>query len=135
MLGALIAMAQTNRARLGVLALLVGYAGLTAALYGPYGAGVILAAGVLILAVKRLPLPRLLTALVLTLSGASLFIYLTHFQFRGVVQRLGAPDLPALNVAVALVGGVVAWAAWIRVSAWASRLLRRAPSVEPQAAL
>jgi amino acid adenylation domain-containing protein len=135
MLGAFIAMAHTNRARLGVLALLMGYAGLTAWFYGPYGAGVIVAAGVLILAVKRLPLPRLLTALVLTLSGASLFIYLTHFQFRSVLLRLGAPDVPALHLAVALVGGVLAWAAWIRVSAWASRLLRRAPSVEPQAVI
>jgi len=135
MLGALIAMAQTPRARLGVLALLAGYVALTAQLYGPSGALVILAGGVLILAVKRLPLPRLLTALVLTLSGASLFIYLTHFQFRGVLRLLGAPDLPALNVAVALVGGVAAWAVWIRASAFVARLLRRAPQPEPQAVL
>jgi len=135
MLGALIALAQTNHARLGVLVLLATYAGLTAPLYGPYGALVILAAGVLILALKRLPLPRPLTALVLTLSGASLFIYLTHFQFRGVLRLLGAPDLPALNVAVALVGGVAAWALWIRASAFMSRLLHRAPQAEPQAVL
>jgi amino acid adenylation domain-containing protein len=135
MLGALIAMAQTPRARLGVLSLLVGYAGLTAPLYGPYGAAVTLAAGVLILAVKRLPLPRLLTALVLTLSGASLFIYLTHFQFRGVLLQLGAPDLPVLNVALALAGGVAAWAVWIRVSAFVNRLRRRTPQAEPQAVL
>lgn len=135
MLGALIAMARTTRARLGVLALLIGYAGLTASLYGPYGAGVILAAGVLILAVKRLPLPRPLTALVLTLSGASLFIYLTHFQFRGVLLQLGAPDIPVLNVAVALAGGVAAWAVWVRASAFVNRLRRRTPQAEPQAIL
>ncbi|MBU1375357.1 MAG: amino acid adenylation domain-containing protein [Alphaproteobacteria bacterium] len=135
MLGALIAMAQTRRARLGVLALLIAYAALTAPLYSPAGALVVLGAGVLILAVKRLPLPRPLTALVLTLSGASLFIYLTHFQFRGVLRALGAPELPLLDVGVALLGGVAAWAVWIRVSAFVARLLRRTPTTEPQAVL
>jgi len=134
-LGALIALATTRRERLDVLVLLVAYAALCAHFYGQASAIVVVAAGVLMLAVKRLPLPRPLTALVLTLSGASLFIYLTHFQVRGVLRVLGVPDQPVLDVAAALVFGVLAWAVWIRVTAFAARLLHRPAATEPQAAL
>lgn len=134
MLGALIATAETPRQRLAGLGLLIGYAGLTAMLY-PSGALVILASGLLMLVVRRLPLPRPLTGLVLILSGASLFIYLTHFQFRGLARLAAGADIPALNVAVALLGGITVWVVWIRLSAFVARLLRRAPAPGAQALL
>ena len=57
------------------------------------------------------------------MSGASLFIYLTHFQWRVIFLRLGLPDWPALQVAGALAGGIVAWAVWQKL--WSRLVLRR----------
>jgi hypothetical protein len=135
MLGTLIAFAETARQRLAALALTVAYAGASAHFFGWSSARVILGAGLLILAARRLPAPRPLTGVVLALSGASLFIYLTHFQFRSILRVLGAPEWPALQAGVALVGGTAIWAAWARIWPWANRLLNRKRPTEAPAAI
>jgi len=135
MMGAFIAVAETPWERRAVLGLLFAYAALTAQIYNLQQGLVILAAVLLIFAVRRLPLPRPLSALVLTLSAASLFIYLTHFQFRSVLRAIGAPDWPMLHVVVALAGGVAVWAGWVWVSAFAARRLRRTRATQPLPAI
>lgn len=135
MLGTLIAFAETQRQRLAAFALTIAYAAASAHFYSWSSARVVLGGGLLILAVRRLPAPRPLTGLVLALSGASLFIYLTHFQFRSVLRLLGAPEWPALQVGVALVGGMAVWAVWARLSPWINRLLRRPAVTEAPAAV
>ncbi len=114
------------------MALTIPYA-IAASHFFYLNAGLAIAGGVfLMLLVRRVPLPRLLARVVYTLSGASLFIYLTHFQINVVLQRLPLPQSPVLQVACALGGGVLAWMAWNRAVAIFGRRGRvRAP--EPSA--
>lgn len=135
MLGTLIAFAETGRQRLAALALTLAYAAASTHFYGWSSARVILGGALLILAARRLPAPRPLTGVVLALSGASLFIYLTHFQFLSALRVLGVPEWPALQVAVALIGGVGVWAVWARVSPGIHRLFNRAQPAEAPSAV
>lgn len=135
MLGALIAGAETRRERAGALGLLAAYAALTAHLYSLQHGLVIASAGLLMFGVRRMVLPKPLTSVVLMLSGASLFIYLTHFMFRSALHALGAPEWPLLHVAIALIGGVLVWYASAWVSARVARRLRQIGPPEPQATI
>jgi hypothetical protein len=131
MIGGMIALADSQRERIGVLALLLGYGALTALLYNSNAALMVLGGGLLMLLAPRLTAPKPLTIVLLTLSGASLFIYFTHFATRSVLRAVGAPDWPALNVAAALAMGVAAWAIWVRLGALVGRKLHRAPVEAP----
>lgn len=54
-----------------------------------------------------------LNKVVYYLAGASLFIYLSHFQFRGVLHSVfNITDYPALDIGVGLIGGVFMWLLW-----------------------
>lgn len=131
-LGAMAATASSSARTWLVMALTIPYA-IAASHFFYLNAGLAIAGGVfLMLLVRRVPLPRLLARVVYTLSGASLFIYLTHFQINVVLQRLPLPQSPVLQVACALGGGVLAWMAWNRAVAIFGRRGRvRAP--EPSA--
>jgi hypothetical protein len=65
-----------------------------------------------------LRLPRFLIPLITGAAGASLWIYLTHFQFRSLLKHLLAFELhgslpnPWLSVAFTMVCGFLAWRAW-----------------------
>ena len=71
-----------------------------------------LAAGILMFFSNRVPLPRVFIIVVNCLAGASMFIYLTHFQFRSLANKLLPASPPILALFVALVGGVVVWRSW-----------------------
>jgi peptidoglycan/LPS O-acetylase OafA/YrhL len=43
-----------------------------------------------------------------TVAGASLFIYLTHFQMRSAIEKIAEPG-PGLAVILAVIGGVILW--------------------------
>lgn len=111
-LGMAIAEARTPHRRYLVLALVLVYAGLSAWLMNSFAWAYILLFGVMLLYTRRVSLPRVAGPVVFALAGASLFIYLTHFQWRGLVHALGLPVFPALDVAVALFGGIATWYAW-----------------------
>jgi hypothetical protein len=86
--------------------------------------------GLLLLFVPRLPLPKGFDLVVLMLSGASLFIYLTHVQIAGQILRpLGVPDGSVLLWLLTLVSGVLLWMTWQWLADWrlrtGQRLLRR----------
>lgn len=131
MIGGMIALADSNRERGVVMAVLLAYGALTAHFYGVNAALMILGGGVLMLLAPRLLAPKPLTLVLLTLSGASLFIYFTHFATRSVLRAAGAPDWPPLNVAAALLAGVLAWAAWVRFGSLVARRFHRAPVEAP----
>ena len=91
------------------------------------------AAGVVLLTVTRLRLPRALAPIIFALSGASLFIYLGQYVARDVVVHF--LHSPLLVVAVALTGGVGLWLAWVRGLSLAGGLLRRPLPVQADATI
>jgi acyl-CoA synthetase (AMP-forming)/AMP-acid ligase II len=72
----------------------------------------------LLIWVPRIELPGWAVGPVRRIAGASLFIYLTHFQF-ATVARYAVGDEPILLVISALAGGVVVWS----VYEWGLRLV------------
>ena len=94
--------------------------------YGDTQRELIIGGGVLILiAVRHVPMPRLVAPVAGVLASASLYIYLVHWQ---VWKSL--PDAPRLPVfALCIAAGLVAWLVAGRLTAWAVRgrgaLLRR----------
>jgi len=61
-------------------------------------------------------LPLRLVRVISAVAGASLFIYLTHFQFNALIHKLWTDEPPLLSVATAILGGFFVWKAWNYVS-------------------
>jgi amino acid adenylation domain-containing protein len=115
MLGALAACAATWPRRWMVVALTIPYA-LASSHFFYINSGIFIAIAVtLMLFVRRVTTPRLFSRLVYILSGASLFIYLTHFQWGVILHWMNVDQEPAFQVLFAVVGGVLAWTIWNRV--------------------
>jgi len=68
--------------------------------------------------IPQVRLPVVLRAMVMEIAGATLFIYLTHFQISTMAYALVGKH-PALGVPIALLGGVSV----ARFYAWAERLV------------
>lgn len=104
-LGWLLAVTSTVAARLLLSALvLVAVPGF----FGESARDLVVVAGLLLLTwVPRLPVPRRTTAVVGALAGASLYVYLTHFQVYLPLEARGVA--PWLMTAASLVAG---WALW-----------------------
>ena len=119
-LGWAAAHADTASRRLLVSALTV------AAVPGFFGHGpreLVVAAGILLLVwVPHLPVPRLAGRLVGAVAGASLHVYLTHFQVYPPLLRLHGP---AVAVAGSVVVGVAVWLLTRRACAAGERALVR----------
>jgi hypothetical protein len=121
-LGMCMAQVRTLREKAGmaltVLAFAIGYA-----LTGESEAwAMLLAFGTLLLFAPRLPIPRGLHVVILSLSGASLFIYLTHVQMAGqVLLPLGVPEASVLLWLLTLGSGVLLWQAWQWLAGWRLR--------------
>ncbi|WP_296598962.1 AMP-binding protein [Phenylobacterium sp.] len=124
-LGAMAASASGRLRPWIVVALTLPYA-MAASHFFYLNAGLAIGGGVLVmLLVHRVPLPRPVARLVYTLSGASLFIYLTHFQISVILHWLAIADSPLLQVVFALAGGTLAWMTWNRLVAIFGRRNRR----------
>ena len=78
----------------------------------------------LLLWVRTIPMPALLRPAVSSVAGASLFIYLTHFQFRSAAKHLYGGTIPLVDVALALLGGVAVWWVYTRVTREGARIAR-----------
>ena len=63
-------------------------------------------------------MPRPLARIVYSISGASLFIYMTHLYFGAVTNALLGAKQPILQVIVALAGGVLVHLLWQSVARW-----------------
>lgn len=67
----------------------------------------------ILLFVPKIKIINPLHKLTYIVAGASLFIYLTHIQFRSVLHNyLHIVNYPQLDVLVGLVGGVFIWFSW-----------------------
>ena len=135
MLGVMIALAATRRQKAWVAAALIGYALLTGLAFNPQQGLIALVSGAALLMAGQAALPRPAAVLVMAVSGASLFIYLTHFVARDVLIWIHAPAWPALQVVVALAAGIVLSQAWTKANALLSRIVRQPPVAEPQLAI
>jgi len=91
----------------------------------------VVAAGLAITWFDEVParIPRPLAQIFIGAAAASLFIYLTHFQFRELLQLalspLGLSPTPLASVAAGMVGGFVVWKGWNRVTQLTLRSLRK----------
>ncbi|MDR3509138.1 MAG: hypothetical protein P4L64_14690, partial [Caulobacteraceae bacterium] len=112
MLGAVIANAPKGGTKGWLLALVAGYALLSGNFYGLTNGLTIAAAGFIMLTATRVTLPRPLAGLVITLSGASLYIYLSQFIFGLGVRALHGSNWPLMQTIAAMVGGVAVYMLW-----------------------
>lgn len=113
MLGWCIAGATNNmrRAVLSVAALLI------LRFSNSFGFNPTVAVGVLVLIwVRSLPVPAVVRTVTAAIASASLFIYLTHFQFQSAAKHIVGRSIPAVNVILALAGGVAVWWIYDRVT-------------------
>ncbi len=124
-LGAMIAFVRSLREKAFMATMLALYAGATALFFPDLGWAFIAASGALLLLVKRLPILKLLNRPILMISGASLFIYLTHLQFKWMLDSAGTPIGPRGLLVIAIVGGVGLWLAWQKLRTLAHALSRK----------
>ena len=106
----------------------IGYAALTAVLYPSGGWLFLVIFAITLMVFERFVFLKVLQKPVMILSGATLFIYLTHFHWRIVMQGLGVPDVPVIYAAGAIAGGLLVWAGWQR----SQSLLRRYVHLRPR---
>lgn len=126
MLGVLIANAENLKARWLLTAVAALYAAATIPFYGLANAGSVALAGMVLLWASRVPVPKPFATLALTLSGASLFIYLLHYTIGSATRSVIGPN-PLLEVGAALVGGVIASRTWLWLTPRIGKFLRRRP--------
>lgn len=89
----------------------------------------LISSGLILLAIPTMKLIFPINRMLQYIAAASLFIYLTHFQFSGLYYRLGFDNHRIFNVVIALVGGIIVWRLWVyflsRLNAleWVRRIL------------
>ncbi|WP_248920569.1 amino acid adenylation domain-containing protein [Pseudomonas entomophila] len=87
--------------------------------------------------VRAVPVPALLARVGTLIASSTLFIYLTHYQFKSVAQRIF--DQPVFALVLCLVGGVVVGYCWNSLVRWVmtrlgkGRAKRRVEAAEPVA--
>jgi amino acid adenylation domain-containing protein len=111
MLGVLLA-TVSDRAKYLLFAAALTYAGLDAHFYGMANALSIAGAVVLLTFWRRVTLPRPVANLAFIISGASLFIYLSHLLFGYGTNALFHGHLLLLQLGIALLGGVCVQKLW-----------------------
>jgi amino acid adenylation domain-containing protein len=124
-LGLILANMRWKQDRIWLGALVAGYAALTALLYGATAAVAVGGAAVVLMIMTRVRLPRPLAKGLVTLSGASLFIYLTH-AYTNTILNLAFDAWPIIKVVGGLAAGVAVHAAWHWARIWL-RFRRAAP--------
>ncbi len=87
--------------------------------FGKYGSvpALLLVAIVAILVKQRVRVPFFMNRVITLIAAASLFIYLTHFQARSAVEKLGVVDQPVLQLLAVLLIGVACYLAWEKMTA------------------
>ena len=75
--------------------------------------------------VKKLPLPKAITPIISLVAASSLFIYLTHRMFNTVLDVL-MPNLPFwLKISAILMCGVISWKIWHHAFSLAIQLWKK----------
>jgi acyl-CoA synthetase (AMP-forming)/AMP-acid ligase II len=116
-LGMVIAAAKDLPSRLFALALAVGsvlavWQLTSAALYVAGGVGVVLF-------VRSITVPAPAKVLIAEIAGASMFIYLTHYQMISVVDKIFGHHMPWLAMILSIITGIIG----AHVYAWAERFV------------
>lgn len=75
----------------------------------------------------RIEVPSWSAGAIRRIAGASLFIYLTHFQWAAVSEKV-LGKMEVVPVIVALLGGVLMWTAYERLTKWFFRQWRQVPA-------
>ena len=123
-LGALIATARTNRDRWMTAAGLMLFVGLSWWLVPRNSWQFLLGAGLLLILLPHLRMPRPTVPPLLAISSASLFIYLMHLLVTPFRWYFDLPKAPLLEVAAGLAMGLVAWWVWTRLLVWLQQRFR-----------
>ncbi len=79
----------------------------------------------LLLFFEYVTVPAPLNTLAYWIGGASMFIYITHWSVRNVFHELVPMRIDFIDILVALMGGIIVWQVWDRIT---SQLLGRASS-------
>jgi hypothetical protein len=112
MLGVMLVNFSVIRHKSWLVMAIIGYGVLDAKFYGATNGISIAAAGMIMTATPRLILPRPLAAVVFTLSGAALYIYLSQLFFGYGVHGIYGADWPVGQTASAILGGIGVHALW-----------------------
>lgn len=123
-LGICLANAETARERFIWSLIALAYSIATYFYVPSNGFAIMGAFAILLLYARRLPIPSGLHIVVLFLSGASLFIYLTHQQAAQAFRWLGVPAETPVLVLLVLTFGVGLWLGWQRLRAMMHRSRR-----------
>ena len=116
-----LAASESRRTQVAIGAVTLAYGVASALLYPSVGWMFLIGFAFVLMMFERMIIPKVLRRPAMILSGATLFIYLTHFQWRKVLQVAGVPDYPVLYAAGATLGGIGVWAGW----QWGQSLVRR----------
>jgi amino acid adenylation domain-containing protein len=112
LLGVLVANAGDRRTKWFVGGLMLAYAAVSIHFFGWKNALVLAVAGVVLIAASRVPVPKPVAKLAFVLSGASLFIYLTHWMFGSATGDIVGEGWRSLEVLAGLTGGIIVWRCW-----------------------
>jgi hypothetical protein len=134
MLGVLTANAAGKQAKWFVGTLMMVYAAVSAHFFGGENAVVAAVAGVVLIAASRVPVPKPLAKVAFLLSGASLFIYLTHYMFGSATRQVLGEGWQVIEVLAGLTGGIIVWKCWMWVLKQVARFAPRAATAEAAAA-
>ncbi len=108
-----------------LVATILTYSVIDGWLFGAYNGASVAAAGLLLVFVQRIQVPRALAGVVFTISGASLYIYLTQFLFSGVADKVLKRPVAIVEVAVAIAGGILIQKGWQRASSAVSHMVNK----------
>lgn len=124
-LGVLISVAGDRRKKLLLSTVVLAYSFLHSMFSADSGYAYLIVFGVALLFLRRVPLPPLVSGIVLPVSGASLYIYLTHFQFAGILRVFNV-DGPFVSTLFSIACGVLVWRVYVWCSAKVAPTIRRA---------
>lgn len=78
----------------------------------------------LLIVISYIKLPKMIIPAIRMIAGASLILYLTHFQFRTVMEKLHI-DTPLNSTLMALLGGTVIYMVYRPFDEWLRKMLSR----------
>jgi hypothetical protein len=78
----------------------------------------------LLIVLPHIKLPKMIIPAIRMIAAASLILYLTHYQFRTVMEILRV-DTPLSNTLMAILGGTVVYMLYRPFDEWFRKILSR----------
>ena len=95
--------------------------------YGPIATATLIGAALWVMYAPKIVVPRRLAPIIYNVAGASLFIYLLHFQLKHIIDRILVMPI-AFEWAGTIAAGVGAWRLWNLGARVLPRILQRRES-------